>query len=220
MPDRWEEQRQEIADQADRRQRARIFQRVSTLLHWWNGHGFQILEVTLTTAPGGDAARLMEHFAELRRRIEREHGYGNLQHFALQTKEGHGVLHTLIAWTGRGEFFVDQRWLSTTWEEIHGARIVMVKDHHRFRPHVKDATHAAASYLASQYLKGQQAIVRYGWSWRRTFQCSIVRLWKDVRTAFGWEAPIGDIVRAWHQILDGETVEIEGTAYRLAGGIP
>lgn len=220
MPDRWEEQQQERVDQADRRQRARIYQRLSTQLYWWRGHGYQVLEMTLTTAPGGDANQLAAHFAELRVRMGKEHGYHGVEFFEVQTREGNGVIHALLAWKP-GEaprpFYVPQAWLSRTWQEIHGAPIVIVKDHFRFRPHVKDAAHAAASYLASQYLRGQQAIVRFSWSWRRTFKCSIVRLWKDVRTAFGWEAPIGDIVRAWHRILDGDTVEVAGTAYALAG---
>jgi hypothetical protein len=128
----------------------------------------------LTTARGGSFDFLRRHFQILRKRIGRELGYVGFEYGCVTTREGNGVLHMLWAWvdlSGQGRrFYVDQRWLSDAWRDIHGAPIVYIKpvgrgDTDRRR---------LASYSVNQYVAGQNALVR--WSSTRLKEISLPKL--------------------------------------------
>lgn len=57
------------------RKQKRGYQRVRSLLWFWEAHHFQVLWVTLSTAEGGQADKLTYHHKQLRQRIERQLGY-------------------------------------------------------------------------------------------------------------------------------------------------
>ena len=115
--------------------------------------------ITLTSSPvtveGLDwdqRLELIQHnWNILRNRIENK--YGKLEYFSVRVPEAYGVIHILY----RGDFKVSQRWLSNAWNEIHGSMIVDV------RPTYK-GLRGSASYLVSQYLKGQCGRVILGMS--------------------------------------------------------
>ena len=149
----------------------RQFQRLMTLLYRWESMGLSIVRLDLTTAVGGDPKLMTKHYEMLRRRIERKIGK-RVHYWWVQTQEGNGVLHTLMA--AEGSLYVEQEWLSEEWEEIHGAKIVYIKRY-------KKGTYSrrrVSKYLVSQYLAGQLGNVRMGWSWKRTFNIPISKAWK------------------------------------------
>src|SRR5579864_7271191 len=158
-----------------KRQR-RAFHRLMTCQTYWSAQGYAMMRLDLTTAPGGDSLRLAIDARELRRRMEhyllQPQQAANLphvkrpsiQHIAMRTTEGHGVLHLILAYkaaAGMREtpFYVPQALISRWWAEIHGAPVVWVR-----RLHSGEGKRAAR-YLVSQYLSGgQSALARLSWS--------------------------------------------------------
>ncbi len=71
---RWNDSsHQPTAGEWSRKQK-RGYQRVRSLLYFWESHRFQVLWVTLSTGPGGNADKLTYHHKQLRQRIERHMG--------------------------------------------------------------------------------------------------------------------------------------------------
>lgn len=127
------------------RQQKRVFHRVSTLLHYWESHGYEIAWVTLTSCPDSDPAdKLAYNLQRLRQTIERGRlaadSDGNLhrishldqlEQLCIRTSEGppgKGVLHLFWAWdrtrlrdgNHNKRLFIPQDWLATQWGRIHG----------------------------------------------------------------------------------------------------
>ena len=75
------------------RKQKRGYQRIRSLLWFWEAHHFQVLWITLSTAEGGRANKLTYHHKQLRQRLERHLGYRGLEYYQVRTEEGHGVLH-------------------------------------------------------------------------------------------------------------------------------
>ena len=70
-------------------------------LNYWQANGYQCLWVTLTSSPSSSAVQLRSHFQTLRKRIARQLGFEGLQYVCVDTREGHGVLHIILAWKGQ-----------------------------------------------------------------------------------------------------------------------
>lgn len=69
------------------RKQKRGYQRVRSLLWFWEAHHFQVLWVTLSTAEGGQAEKLTYHHKQLRQRIERQLGFRGLEYYQVRTEE-------------------------------------------------------------------------------------------------------------------------------------
>lgn len=67
-------------------------------LNYWMAHGYQCLWVTLTSSPSSPVAQLRKDFQTLRKRMARQLGYATVQYICVDTREGHGVLHMILAW--------------------------------------------------------------------------------------------------------------------------
>lgn len=67
-------------------------------LNYWMAHGYQCLWVTLTSSPSSPVAQLRRDFQTLRKRMARQLGYESVQYICVDTREGHGVLHMILAW--------------------------------------------------------------------------------------------------------------------------
>lgn len=67
-------------------------------LNYWMAHGYQCLWVTLTSAPSSPVDQLRKDFQTLRKRMARQLGYEKVQYICVDTREGHGVLHMILAW--------------------------------------------------------------------------------------------------------------------------
>lgn len=128
-------------------------------LNLWQSTGYQCVWLTLTSAPGSSAELLRKHFQVLRKRIDRQLGYPGVQYVCVDTREGHGVLHMILAWRqamkGRS-FYIPFDWLQENWKDIHGAFHVNIK---RIGGDSKDARRLSR-YIVSQYCGDQDGLVR------------------------------------------------------------
>jgi hypothetical protein len=124
------------------------------------GQGAQLLRVDLTSSPDSIPGTLSRHFQELRRRVQRVYGY-DVRAFIVQTKEGQpaGVLHMIWAISQSKAVWIDQKWISDQWENIHGAKVAWISR----LPH--NGVKNVARYFSCQYLAGQESIVRISWPW-------------------------------------------------------
>jgi hypothetical protein len=164
-----------------------------TILYRMEAMNLSILRLDLTTATGGDAGLLAEHFKEIRKRIERR--IGKPVHFwAMQTAEGNGVIHSVIA--AEGSLYVEHEWLSREWEEIHGASVVYVKRYKKGKTSRGKVSH----YMVGQYMKNQDAIVRVSASWKRTFGFPVAAAWRNLKREYQGES-FSSLLTAWHEIL-------------------
>ena len=146
----------------NRRQR-RTFQRIRSWSLYLKSRGYQLLRIDLTSGSGRKGESLTEDFKKLRRQIERKFINYKLHFFRVQTFEGNGVLHLVVAVKWDKPIYISQVWLSETWEKLHGAHRVWIK-----RMDSKDGDLKRVSrYFCSQYLAGQSSITRVSWSWWR-----------------------------------------------------
>lgn len=67
-------------------------------LNYWQANGYECLWVTLTSSPTSPVDQLRKDFQTLRKRMARQLGYENVQYICVDTREGHGVLHMILAW--------------------------------------------------------------------------------------------------------------------------
>jgi hypothetical protein len=187
------------------------YHRLQSILYFWESHHFSILRVDLTTAPGGDISKLGPHFEELLRRISvREKR--KVQYWRLTTREGNGVIHSLLAAPSEKSLYVDQKWLSNQWRRIHGAPIVYVK---RYRVGA-ESRKKVSRYLVAQYMAGQTASVRISASWQATFGFPVEETWALFREGARAEGR-RDALDRWQGLLRGETVSPrEGVSLNMA----
>jgi hypothetical protein len=154
----------------------------------------------LTTAPGGRVEVIGEHFHELLRRISTKEKR-KVQYWRLTTREGLGVIHSLLACPGDRSLYVEHKWLSAQWRRIHGAPRVYVK-----RYQVSGGSRERVSkYLVSQYIAGQEAGVRLSCSWKETFGFPLEATWALFRDGAASEGR-KDAVDRWRGLLRGEDV--------------
>jgi hypothetical protein len=189
--------------------------------------GNQVAFVTLTGAPGANVARLRADRKVLMKRIARELGYVDIEMVSIQTEEGNGVLHELWGWHVRpGErsrkFYIPHKWLSKNWEEIHGAKIVVIKAY-RYGEHSR---HRLSQYLISQYLGDQCGYVNSTVSWKKTFGFPLRKTWERMLTLWrlknnqrvqeGWpRLSFKAVLDLWESMLRGETVQLGSETFRL-----
>lgn len=194
------------------RQQRRIYRGLRSWLLECDGRGCHFLRVDLTGAPNSDAHRLARDHQELRRRVERVFGFKGLEYYAIQTREGNGVLHMIWAWAGTRSFYIPKRWLDSTWAEIHGGSFITwiapmgrsVKDQHN-----------VTRYFTVQYLADQDALVRQSYSWHRS-KVALTKAWESLKRLasvtfyddsrkYHWRReyimPISEMIAAWQSLL-------------------
>jgi hypothetical protein len=158
--------------------------------------------------------------------VERDLGYKGIETFVVETSEGNGVLHMVWAWLGNREFIVDQKWLSETWENIHGAPIVYI----RWMDRGKDSIGRVGRYFALQYLADQRgALVRISWSWKRS-RFAIGKAWAFMVKAYRarskfatWsgvnpglvDVTFDDLLVAWQELLSEGTTVLGETLFSV-----
>jgi hypothetical protein len=54
--------------------------------------------MTLTSSPASPLDQLRKDFQALRKRMARQLGYAAVHYVCVDTREGFGVLHTILAW--------------------------------------------------------------------------------------------------------------------------
>lgn len=108
---------------------------------WW---------VTLTSSPASPLGTLRRDFQVWRKRLARSVGLEarELAYVMVDTREGHGVLHLVLAFPPGLGTRLDYSALGEWWQEIHGARQV------KFLPVAEGdgSTRRLSHYLISQYM--------------------------------------------------------------------
>jgi len=165
---------------------------------FWQGDGYTLAWLCLTSAPGSDSGLLSYHHRQLRQWVEREYDYPGIQHIQVRTAEGFGVLHTLWAWKGKRRFWIPHSELSGAWERFHGAPVVWIK---RVGKRSLDAKRVS-SYCVSQYCVGQ-SFLRMSWSWRRGLGGAVVRTWNELKRVRARLNRRYDHIVAWNKLLRG-----------------
>lgn len=212
------------------RKQKRGYHRVRSLLWFWESHEFQVLWVTLSTSPGGDANQLTYRHKRLRQRIESQLGYRGLEYYQVRTNEGHGVLHVFWAWrVPPGErfrrFWISQEWLSAQWEQIHGAPIVWIK---AYKPG-RRSRNRLSRYVISQYVQDQCGYVNMCWSWKRSLGFPLGAVWGVLRKLWSnanvvrilrsqREVPMLVLLKTWEDMLAGHPILIEDRIVQLIVG--
>lgn len=175
------------------------YHRLNAFLEYWESHHFSIIRLDLTTAPGGEARMLGPHFEELLRRIERKEKR-KVQYWRLTTREGNGVIHSLLAAPGES-LYLEHKWLVRQWLRIHGASRVYVK---RYKQ-AGGSRERVSRYLVSQYIAGQEAGVRLSASYHATFGFPLEPTWELFKAGAMAEGR-RDALDRWRGLLRGETV--------------
>jgi hypothetical protein len=227
---RWNESSNQPNTSEWSRKQKRGYQRVRSLLYFWEAHRFQVLWVTLSTAPGGNAEKLTYHHKQLRQRIERHLGYKGLEYYQVRTEEGNGVLHVFWAWRvpdgqrGR-QFWIAQEWLSAQWQALHGAPVVWIE---RYKPG-RQSRHRVSRYVISQYVQDQSGYVNMCWSWKRSLGFPISKMWEELRQQWSdrnayrrirgeIEIPRLVLYRTWEDLLAGHAIVLNGVILQLVLG--
>ncbi len=134
----------------------------------------------LTLTSTADSPEDIHHsWRLLVKRIRRE--YGKFEYLAIRELTGSGLKHLHILFRGG---FVPQKWVSSTWGAIHGARITYVEE-------VKGKSKQVANYIAKYITTDSQ---RFWWSWGWVYR-RFVRDWKDMVHKYG---EIHEAVYRWH----------------------
>jgi hypothetical protein len=212
------------------RKQKRGYQRIRSLLWFWESHDFQVLWVMLSTAPGGDAKKLTYRHKLLRQRIERQLGYAGIEHYQVRTEEGNGVIHVFWAWRPQPgqrarRFWIHQSWLAEQWEQLHGASVVWIKAYQPGR----QSRNRLGRYVISQYVQDQRGYVNMCWSWKRSLGFPIGVAWHALKTSWRHRSamrilhgqtplPFMILIRTWENLLAGQRVLLGDRIVQLIVG--
>lgn len=185
------------------RQQKRGYNRVLSCLQYWQSNGYQMLWVMLSSPVGGDRSLMADRHDRLRRMVERK-GFPGIEHFQVRTSEGNGVLHVIWAWKSRDgfrskSFYVDQKWLSSMWCMVHGAKIVWIC---RIGSHRRDVF-KVARYCIGQYVGGQSGYEYMSYSWKRSFGFPVASCWRKFKELF---QSFNELVYEWSRFLSGDLI--------------
>ncbi len=202
------------------KQQKRIYHRVNSALTFWEARSYQIRWVMLSSSGESDAKLLAQHHRELLRRAGRQLRFQEVEWFYVITREGFGVIHAFWAWRpkdgeGHRVFWIPQAWLSERWQAIHKAEVVWIAAY----KNVGRSRRRVSRYVVTQYVAEQDALVRMGWSWHRTFGVPLARYWQTFKAVHRNVPSVGGmkrLVRNWEAVMRGEELDINGDVYSLA----
>jgi hypothetical protein len=129
------------------------------LLLYWQRLGLQRHFLTLTSAPESTGALLRKHFQNLRYRSERHCGWqrNSIKYRCVDTDEGHGVLHIILALPiAPNAFWMNYGLLGEWWLELHGARQIRTIKIGDGYDHAGKLSH----YVVRQYVGDQDLTIR------------------------------------------------------------
>lgn len=225
------------------RKHYRARSRVRDCMRLWKRDGRVQWWMTFTSAPSSPVDRLRRDFQTWRKRLARLLGVeaSEVAYCMVDTHEGHGVLHAVVAFPPGVGAWLDFGALGDWWLEIHGARQVKFKRVGKGDGDVRRlSTYLIAQYMVSQggtvdllgRISGSRAAVPVA-SWRRFVYrlcCSRVqvyewmhsagvldgeafgRLWRELRSLQYREAR-----RCWARLLEVGWFEFGGSRYAACG---
>jgi hypothetical protein len=142
--------------------------------------------MTLTSSP--EYTDIHRSFDRLRKRIRRL--YGRFEYCCIKEHTKEGLEHLHLVYRGK---FIPQKWLSDTWNDIHGAKIVWIAQLYTWK---------LAKHLGRYFIK--EGVGRFWMSWGWVYR-GFVRDWKVIVSKFGESA-----VRVWKDLLfHGHFVKID-----------
>lgn len=162
----------------------RLWQR-ERRVQWW---------MTFTSSPQSPQDRLRRDFQAWRKRLARHLGVepAEVAYVMVDTREGHGVLHAVVAFPPGVGAWLEFGALGDWWQEIHGARQVKFKRIGKGDGDVR----RLSTYLIAQYMVAQGETVdllgRIS-STRAPFALGSLR-----RQVFRMCTPRGEVYRAMH----------------------
>ena len=185
------------------KQRKRIFQRVLSLLKYWENGGFNILWITLTSSDLSNPDELSYNHKKLVQRLRRELSRQiiDFQYVVIRTGEGNGTLHIFWAIKIKRGFrvFIRQKRLSREWEDLHNASVVWIK---RYRHRTSKRV---SRYCATQYVSNQPGSnLRLFWSWGRIGK--LVKVWKFI---LKHSSSFKEALLRWDYLLKGNVLRIK-----------
>jgi hypothetical protein len=122
-------------------------------MRMWSGRKQVVWWMTFTSAPDSPRPLLRNHFEVWRRRLAKllQVERTAVEYVVVDTHEGHGVLHAVVAFPPGVGKWLDFGELGDWWLEIHGARQVKFK-----RVGGADSdVRRLSSYLIAQYMASQ-----------------------------------------------------------------
>jgi len=212
-------------------------QAIRDRMRLWQAQGRRLYWCTLTSAPGGRDLR--RHFQAWKARLERAWDIprSSIDYVMVDTREGHGVLHFILALPVGCSAWFDYREAGSWWQEIHGARQV------KFLPIRKGDSSARrlSHYIVAQYMSDGQgdALGRISGSrlaaalprWRAALREAIAG-WSATAAALGpwtefenrelWRvgriALFREFRRCWDALLQGGGCSYGSRAWMVIGG--
>jgi hypothetical protein len=170
--------------------------------------------MTLTGSPASNPSLLNRHFESLVKRIRRGYFLSDeerrkrktigqtvrFEYCKVKTNEGNWVLQVIF----RGEY-IPQEWLSKTWEDLHGAKIVYIEK-------LYGNSKRMAVYLATQYLSLQDATYTrmsysFGWVCR-----GFVKRWRHLWEVLGKKK---SVLVYWELFLSSEHLNLKSVHLHL-----
>ena len=198
------------------RQRKRAYHRINSILGYWRARGYSILWLTLTSSNDADPSNLAYNHRKLKQKVERKFPFKNIEHLAVRTSEGNGVLHLFWACKRKGfrnaSFYVPQGWLSSEWQKLHDSPIVWVT---RCKTTVK-SVRKLSNYAVSQYCSNQEKFERLTWSWFRVI--GICRRWQFFKQRVFSAGRYN--LKMWYHHLAGGTILFPSNKYGYSFAIP
>lgn len=197
----------EMHDYNMKKKKNRAYQRLRSLLLYWEGHDYQILRIDLTSSKKSDSLKLRYNNKKLKAMVERHFGYKDIETFVLETAEGNGVLHMVWAWKQKPgfrdkTFYIPFTWLKVQWSRLHQAEQVYIQEYDKTDKHSGDKI---AGYLVTQYVAGQN-FIRYSYSWGKTFGFSLVKFWALFREQYILykKLPYLEMLNLWNKFMRGQ----------------
>jgi len=164
------------------RAQKRLFHRVLSGIEMAKRSNDYLRVLTLTSSL--DSGDFHGDFEVLKKRIRRK--FGRFEYVAVKEHTKEGLVHLHLVYRGR---FMSQKWLSETWEEVHGAKIVWI---------ARLYTWKLAKHLARYFVK--EGVGRFWMSWGWVYR-GFVRDWKRLVSEKGFKA-----LAYWHSWLRNRTL--------------
>jgi len=177
------------------KRQGRAFHRCISGLLRAKGRLERIRFMTLTSSPSSDRSKLNYHFNLLVKKAEYTFGF-SIAYWKAETEEGYGVLHVLFRVDERKKplrvkkncplpkhmrGFIPHKWLSGTWNEIHGAKVVEIHELKGMKSERDIAYYVVGNYVSKQPIKRI--------SYSRNWVCKgFSKKWKDFLEIYGKRA--------------------------------
>jgi len=159
-----------------RRQR-RLYHRAMSGIEWATARGLELRGMCLTSSLDSpkDRVEFRRNWHVLVKRLRRR--LPEFEYIANTEFTSSGLMHLHVVYRGG---FINQKWLSATWQELHRAKIVYIQ-------HFRGGKKRLGAYLCKYFSKTSDPKNRYWWS-RRWVYRGFVKDWRWLVRNYGDQA--------------------------------